>query len=166
MLRILKKPTADKWDRRYFGLAKQISNWSKDPRAKVGAVLLNGQGWPIALGYNGFPAGVEDDVRKYEDGALKNKMVVHAEQNALLCSGAGARNGTIYVFGKPVCPRCAVLLIQAGIKRVVGIQPDPSRNPDSDTHRDGLVSLQMFKEAGTQFTALDPRVLLPKKKPK
>jgi dCMP deaminase len=159
----LKKPTADKWDRRYFSLAKQISFWSKDPRAKVGAVLLNEQNWPIALGYNGFPAGVEDDVRKLENGDLKNQMVVHAEQNTLICSGTQARNGTLYVFGKPVCPRCAVLIIQAKIKRVVGIQPNPLKNPDSDTHRDGQISLKMFAEAGVSFSPLDPKILRSRK---
>jgi dCMP deaminase len=162
MLRILKKPTADKWDRRYFGLAKRISVWSKDPKAKVGAVLLNRLGWPIALGYNGFPAGIEDDINKLEDGKLKNQMVVHAEQNVLLCAGPQAREGTVYVFGKPICPRCAVLLIQAGIKRVVGIQPDPIKNPGSDTHRGGKISLRMFREAGIEFSPLDPKIPLPK----
>jgi dCMP deaminase len=154
----MKKQTADKWDKRYFSLAKNISSWSKDPKAKVGAVLLNSQGWVISLGYNGFPSAVEDEVKKLEDGALKNQMTVHAEQNALLCAGPNARGGTIYIYGKPVCPRCAVLLIQAGIQRVVGIAPDPVANPESDTHRDGPVSLRMFREAGVVFSALDPEI--------
>lgn len=106
----MNKRTSDKWDRRYFSLAKRISFWSKDPKAKVGAVLLDRKGWPVALRYNGFPAGVEDDGAKLEDGNLKNEMVVHAEQNTLLCSGSRARKGTLYVYGKPVCPRCAVLI--------------------------------------------------------
>lgn len=160
----MKKETIDKWDKRYFGLAKRISTWSKDPRAKVGAVLLNRQGWPIALGYNGFPAGIEDDIDKLEDGDLKNQMVVHAEQNVLLCSGTRARAGTIYVYGKPVCPRCAVLLIQAGVKRVVGIQPDPINNKGSDTHTQGDISLRMFSEAGIEFSPLDPVILAAKKR--
>jgi dCMP deaminase len=160
----LKLRTINKWDRRYFSLAKKISYWSKDPKAKVGAVLLDRRGWPIALGYNGFPAGIEDEIEKLENGDLKNQMIVHAEQNALLCSGSRAREGTIYVFGKPVCPRCAVLLIQAGIKRVAGIQPDPAKNPGSDTHKSGLISLKMFAEADVRFTPLDPKILLPKKK--
>src|ERR1700674_2387101 len=132
--------TVDKWDRRYFGLAKRIATWSKDPKAKVGAVLLNRLGWPFALGYNGFPAGIEDDVERLENQKLKNDMVVHAEQNVLLFSGANARRGTLYVYGRPLCPRCAVLIVQAGIKRVVGIEPDPKANPDSDTHKSGLTS--------------------------
>jgi dCMP deaminase len=160
----MKKETADKWDRRYFGLARRISYWSKDPKAKVGAVLLDRRGWPIALGYNGFPAGVEDDIEKLDDGKLKNQMIVHAEQNALLCARSGARKGTLYVFGKPVCPRCAVLIIQAGVKRVLGIQPDPKSNPDSDTHESGVISLTMFGEAGIEFVPLDPAILNTKRK--
>jgi dCMP deaminase len=159
----MNKRTSDKWDRRYFLLAKRVSFWSKDPKAKVGAVLLDRKGWPIALGYNGFPSGVEDNVAKLEDGKLKNEMVVHAEQNTLLSSGSRARRGTLYVYGKPVCPRCAVLIIQAGVKRVLGIQPNPLRNPTSDTHKRGQISLDMFKEAGVEFMPLDPKILKSRK---
>src|SRR6516225_8843209 len=104
----MKKATVEKWDRRYFGLAEHVASWSKDPKAKVGAVLLNKLGWPIALGYNGFPAGIEDDLERLKDQNVKSDMVVHAEQNVLLFSGANARGGTLYVHGKPICPRCAV----------------------------------------------------------
>lgn len=107
--------------------------------------------WPIALGYNGFPSGVADDAEKLADEKLKADMVVHAEQNALLCAGARARGGTLIVYGKPVCPRCAVLIIQAGIKRVIGVRPDPRANPDSDTHAKGHIALRMFKEARVVF---------------
>jgi deoxycytidylate deaminase len=85
-------------------------------------------------------------------------MVVHAEQNVLLFSGANARGGTLYVHGKPICPRCAVLIVQAGLKRVVGIQPDPRANPESDTHKSGKTSLQMFAEAEIEFVPLDPKI--------
>ncbi len=157
----MKRSTIDKWDRRYFGLARRISLWSKDPKAKVGSVLLNRQGWPIALGYNGFPAGIEDDIEKLADAQLKNQMVVHAEENALICAGTRARGGTMYVYGKPICPRCAVSIIQAGVKRVAGIQPDPRKNPESDTHRTGEISLKLFKEAKIEFSPLDPAILRP-----
>jgi dCMP deaminase len=159
----MKKRISSEWDRRYFSLAKKISGWSKDPKAKVGAVLLNRQNWPIALGYNGFPVGVEDDVEKLNDSKDKNQMMVHAEQNALLFCGANARNGTMYVYGKPICPRCAVLIIQAGVKRVVAIKPDPKKNPDSDTHKSGLISLRMFKEARIEFSPMDSEILKSKK---
>lgn len=143
-----------KWDQRYMDLAKQVSEWSKDTNSKVGAVLLDEETWPIALGYNGFPAGVEDSAERLQDKELKLNMVVHAEQNALLCAGARARNGIIYVCGKPVCPRCAVLIIQAGIRKVVGIRPEPDRDDDSKWHREGLISLAMFAEAKVDFCPL------------
>jgi dCMP deaminase len=84
-------------------------------------------------------------------------MMVHAEQNALLCAGARARNGILFVYGRPVCPRCAVLIIQAGIKRVVGLQPEPDKNPDSDTHKSGVISISMFNEAGVVFVPFELR---------
>lgn len=145
---------SDEWDARFYSLAKSVSDWSKDPKARVGAVILDERHWPTALGYNGFPAGVEDDVAKLNDQELKNDMVVHAEQNALLHAGYRARHGSIYVYGKPVCPRCAVLIIQAGVKRVVALQPDPKANPDSTTHRTGVISVEMFEQAGIEFKGL------------
>jgi dCMP deaminase len=149
----MKAETAEKWDQRYFDLASCVAAWSKDPKAQVGAVLLDERGWPIALGYNGFPAGVEDDAEKLRNADLKNDMVVHAEQNALLCAGSRSRGGTMYVYGKPICPRCAVLIIQAGVRRVVGIQPDPARNPESTTHKTGVISMDMFGEDGVTFSS-------------
>jgi dCMP deaminase len=93
-------------------------------------------------------------------------MVVHAEENALICAGTRARGGTVYVYGKPICPRCAVSIIQAGVRRVVGIQPDPKKNPESDTHKSGMLSLKLFKEGRIEFSPLDPAVLRPKAKKK
>jgi len=70
------------------------------------------------------------------------------------------------VYGKPVCPRCAVLIIQAGVKRVLGMQPDPITYPLSDTHKTGQISLTMFGEADVEFLPLDPGILKTKKKKK
>jgi len=148
------KNLSEKWDRRYLELAKYVSEWSKDPRAKVGAVLLDERTWPIALGYNGFPSGVADDATKLADADIKNEMVVHAEQNVLLCAGARARDGTLFVFGKPVCSRCAVLIIQAGIGRVVAARPEPDKYRDSNSHSSGAISVRMFEEAGIEFSPL------------
>ncbi len=146
------KKISKKWDQRYSELAEFVASWSKDPKAQVGAVLLNRRNWLVALGYNGFSQGLQDDEDKLKDGKLKNKMIVHAEQNALLFAGTQARGGTIYVQGKPVCPLCAAMIIQAGVRRVVAIQPDPKNNPGSDTHKNGGISLEMFREAGVDFS--------------
>src|SRR5262245_56317864 len=78
-----------KWDARFLELAEFVSKWSKD-KAKVGAVLATPRSGAIALGYNGFPIGVEDRAERLEDPDIKLDMVVHAEQNALLIAGPAA----------------------------------------------------------------------------
>ena len=133
------------WDKRFIELAKSIAEWSKDPKAKIGAVIVSKRDGDIALGYNGFPKGVEDSEERLENNDVKQEMVIHAEQNALIIAGSKAENATIYVWGKPVCSRCAVIIIQSGIKRVVAINPDSDK--ESKWHETGQRAIQMFNEA-------------------
>lgn len=134
------------WDKRYMELAVFIARWSKDPNAHVGAVVTTANDGAIALGYNGFPRGVEDRASRLTNQKLKLEMIVHAEQNALRIAGRGAHGGTIYVSGKPVCARCAGLIIQAGIKRVVAAHPN-TVDEDSKWHQTGKIALSMLREA-------------------
>ncbi|WP_200876258.1 deaminase [Vibrio nigripulchritudo] len=133
-----------KWDIRFCKLAKHVSEWSKDPNAKVGAVLFSKKGGDITIGYNGFPFGVEDSVKRLQDKETKLDLVVHAEVNALIAAGSRARGATLFVWGKPICSRCAGPIIQAGVKRVVALKPGDS---DSKWDRSGQVALEMFQEA-------------------
>ncbi|WP_210337887.1 hypothetical protein [Bradyrhizobium sp. CCBAU 51765] len=99
--------TLTKWDDRFLDVAKLAAQWSKDPNAQVGAVIVDAQGQIAAVGYNGFPKMVEDSAERYADRDTKLEMVVHAEENAILGAGGRARGGWIFVFGKPICARCA-----------------------------------------------------------
>jgi len=139
----------EKWDARFCGLARFVSLWSKDPRAQVGAVVVARRGGDVSVGYNGFPMGVEDTVERLADKETKLELIVHAEQNALIAAGTRAQGGTIYVWGKPVCPRCAGSMIQAGIKRVVALDPGLS-DPESRWTRLAKLSDEMFREAGVE----------------
>lgn len=100
--------------------AENVAQWSKDPRRKVGCIIVDADNNQLSGGYNGFPRGIVDDGR-LDDRDIKLKMIVHAEANAV---AAAARNGhsikgaTAYITHNP-CSQCACLLIQAGIKRVV-----------------------------------------------
>jgi len=94
--------------------------------------------------------GVEDNAERLDNGDLKLKIVVHAEQNALLFAGQMAKGCVIYVVGKPVCERCAVLIIQSGIKRVVARHWNTLEN-DSHWLGGSKLGLQLFKEAGVEF---------------
>jgi dCMP deaminase len=134
-----------KWDTRFCELAKHVSTWSKDPNSKIGAVVFCKRGGSITIGYNGFPMGVEDSGERLENQDVKLEFVVHAEINAIIAAGERANGATIYVWGKPICARCAVPIIQAGIKRVVALAPGDS---DSKWDISGKTAQQMFKEAG------------------
>ena len=124
-----------KWDKRYITIAKLVSEWSKDP-SKVGAVIVTNEG--IALGYNGFPMGIEDDER-LSNRAKKLNMIIHAEQNAICQAaklGISIEDATLYTRMTP-CRTCTMLIIICGIKKVVCERK----------YHAGGESEQMFKEA-------------------
>ena len=136
----------DKWDHRFLALAEHISNWSKDPSTQVGAVITHTRSKRVvSMGFNGFPAGVEDTRERLDDRETKYEMVVHAEQNALMFAGDRAEGGTLYVHPLPPCARCAVMIIQAGIKRVVCDQPDFDHQRWGEAAK---AADAMFREAG------------------
>ena len=73
-----------KWDQRFLDLARHVAGWSKDPSTKVGAVVADDRHQVLSMGYNGFPAGMRDNVDLYEDRPTKYSRIIHAEMNALL----------------------------------------------------------------------------------
>ena len=138
----------DKWDHRFLALAKHISNWSKDPSTQVGAVITHTRSKRVvSMGFNGFPAGVEDTRERLDDRGTKYEMVVHAEQNALMFAGDRAEGCTLYVHPLPPCARCAVMIIQAGIKRVICDQPDFDHERWGEQAK---TADAMFREAGLE----------------
>jgi dCMP deaminase len=142
-----------KWDHRYLDIARQVYCWSKDPSTKVGAVISDKRGRVVALGFNGFPEKVEDCEHKLNHRETKYEMVVHAEVNAVLIAGQSTEGGTIYVYGPPICPRCASVLIQAGIRRAIAKGPCPNTGIKWD--KDGVITLDMFQGAGITFEPVD-----------
>lgn len=110
--------TPSKWDKRFMGLAEHVAGWSKDPSTQVGAVIAR-DNVQISQGFNGFPRGVHDDESKLEDRDLKYQMIIHAEINAILFANEDLYGATVYTWPFAPCCRCAAIIIQAGIKRVV-----------------------------------------------
>jgi len=141
-----------KWDSRYLQMAELVASWSKDPNAKVGAVIVR-DNRVVATGFNGFPSEVLDNDDRLENKEQKLAMVVHAEENALIVAGRVAEGATIYVYGKPVCPRCAGSIIQARIKRVVAERPEKDAAKQGKWDKLGEISLEMFSETEIQFHA-------------
>lgn len=150
MEQVIDPKAMDKWDFRFCQLARYVSEWSKDPRAKVGAIIFAKRGGDVAIGYNGFPMGVEDSAERLEDGAQKLELIVHAEQNAIIAAGSRTQGSTLYVWGKPICARCAGSIIQAGVKRVVALDPD-SGEADSKWQKSGELAREMFDEAEVEM---------------
>jgi len=110
------------WPERYMQLAKDIGSWSKDPRQKVGAIVVGKHGQILSQGYNGFPRGIRDSEKRLNDRETKLKYVVHAEMNAIFnasLEGISLENAIMYVHGLPMCHECAKGIIQVGIKKVV-----------------------------------------------
>jgi len=107
-----------KWDIRFLSLAQFISNWSRDPSTKVGAVIANDKRI-ISTGFNGFPQGMSDNPNLYSNREEKYSRVVHGEVNALIFSREPLDNCTLYTWPFAPCDRCCVQMLQAGITKFV-----------------------------------------------
>lgn len=143
-----------KWVKRFLGLAKHISQWSKDPSTKTGAVLTAADNRIISLGYNGFPKGVEDDPDDYSDRATKYERIIHSEVNAIVAARTNLEGCTLYCFPLMPCARCATLIIQTGVAKVVfPYMDDPAvleRFEKSHEH-----AIVMFQDAGIELVCYE-----------
>ncbi len=141
---------SNKWDERYLALAKQISQWSKDPSTKIGAIAVGEKGQVLAQGFNGFPRGIDDSDDRYYNKETKYKYVVHAEMNVIFnatYNGVSLDGATLYITGLPACSDCAKGIIQVGIKRVVMEKTElPEHWQDSCKFTEKL-----FQESGVEY---------------
>ena len=139
-----------KWDLRFLRLAEETATWSKDPSTKVGCVIVDPDTNRIAgVGFNGFPRGMCDHKELYENRETKYSRTIHAEVNAVLNSSGSLEGYTAYVTAPP-CTNCALVLIQAGISRVVCCRPSAdllSRWADSISKTKGF-----FAEAEVEYS--------------
>lgn len=111
---------SDKWNKRFIELCNHIAQWSKDTSTKVGAVIVDADKRILSVGYNGFPAGVDDDVEARHKRPAKYMYTEHAERNSLYTSsrnGVSVVGATMYCNYFP-CPDCTRAIIQSGIKTV------------------------------------------------
>ena len=103
------------WDQCFMSMAESVSMRSKDPTTKVGAVLVSSDRNRVSVGYNGFPAGLDETEQRWGD---KHSYVVHAEINAILNARCDLRGYTLYTTMFP-CIECTKLILQAGVSRIV-----------------------------------------------
>lgn len=134
----------DKWDGRLLRLAAEIATWSKDPSTKVGCVVVGPDREVRSTGYNGLPRDVEDRSERMER-PTKYLWTSHAEENAVAQAariGVSLKGCTAYTTHCP-CSRCARMLLQAGVARVV-VGPGTTSMPTEEF----AVARRMFAEAG------------------
>ena len=137
-----------KWNIRFSELAKHVADWSKDTSTKVGAIIVNPEEKnPISMGFNGFPARVNDSILERNERPLKYFYTQHAEINAI---SNAAKNGgktmgcEMYVNFFP-CSSCAGAIVNAGISRLFC-----DKKPDYDNEKWGeswKISKTIFDEA-------------------
>jgi len=130
------------WDEFFTGLALYVSRKSKDEGTKVGAVIVDYKKRVVSVGFNGFPAGVDDSPG---DRDRKLRRTVHAEANALAFAAQSVEGCTMYVTHAP-CANCAAIIIQHGVASVFFPEPEEGfLERWGDSYREALL---MFKEAG------------------
>lgn len=111
------------WDEYFMGIALLSAQRSKDPGTQVGACIVNQKNKIVGAGYNGLPAGCDDDEfpwdRTGEFLDTKYPYVCHAELNAILNNiGMDLHGCKIYTALFP-CNECSKAIIQAGIIEVI-----------------------------------------------
>jgi len=143
------KNLMSKWDVRFMQMAELVSAWSKD-ETPVGAVIVDSKNRIISVGFNGLPAGVSDEKEIY-DGS--NRVVIHAEMNAMLFAGRDLTGCTIYTAPLPTCAHCAAPIIQSGITRVVGYENTKGKWKHSTEVAEGL-----YQEANVTFDQYEKEV--------
>lgn len=140
----------DKWLWRFYSVAEQVSEWSKDPKRGVGALLVSPDKRQMAWGFNGFPEGIEDDWRLHHD-VLKQTHMVHAELNAILNARRDVAGWTIFVTQHP-CHECAKAIIQVGIIMIVCPAP---KGEESKWHTSHELAHRLLEEAGVSVVYSD-----------
>ena len=149
---------SDRWDEHFLRMALEQCRMSKDPRTRVGAVIVGPDREVRSTGFNGFPRLVCDSPDRLNDQAVKLKLMVHAEMNAVLAAartGVALKGCTLYlaatdgesVWGGPPCIRCSVEIIQAGIVCIVS---RPRREKPSKWHEDMPLTAEILNEAGVE----------------
>ena len=145
------KDTRPSWDEYFLDVMHALAKRATCDRGRTACVIVK-DNQIIVSGYVGSPPGLPhcDEVGHLmkkvveEDGSVSEHCMrtIHAEQNALCQAakrGVSVDGATIYCKLAP-CRTCAMLLIAAGIKRVVA---------EYKYHAGGEAE-EMLRQAGVQ----------------
>ena len=135
------------WNKRFIDLADFISLWSKD-NIKVGCIIVDQNKKIVGTGYNGMPSWFDDN-KLFELGVNKNKLITHAEINALKNMGNKYPEGplTLYV-NRPPCFKCAKKICFETDLNISNIFYT------NKTNKEHQKSLDIFKDFGIELTCM------------
>ncbi len=152
------------WDEVWMHVAGELGKRSRCDRRQVGAVIVDTQNRPIAVGYNGPPAGMTDLEGNCSnwcprallgDGApaaYDTCYTVHAEMNALMFADRrDYAGGTIYVTSV-CCWDCGKAVANSGVGTVV-LYLDTER----DGHRNPTRTIEMLESSGVTVVVMNER---------
>ncbi|TPL38882.1 dCMP deaminase family protein [Mesorhizobium sp. B2-4-6] len=142
------------WDLRFMTLARHVGGWSKDRSRQVGCVVVGEDNIVRAIGFNGFPRGLDDEVAARHQRPAKYLWTEHAERNAIYAAaraGVSLSGTRMYVPWFP-CVDCARAIVQAGIVELIAMEPDMD---DPQWGEGFAVSIEMLTEAGIKVRYLD-----------
>lgn len=118
------------WDEYFLKIAEVVKIRSKDPRTKVGSVIVDNANHIIATGYNGFSKGFPE-TNELWNSKEKYDYVIHAEINCILNSIKELKESRLYTTVYP-CPECAKIISASGIKTVVTYKDNKYCFPKSE----------------------------------
>lgn len=131
-------------------LAALVGSWSKDRSRQVGCVVVAPDNSIRAVGFNGFPRGLNDTHDHRHERPAKYHWTEHAERNAIY---SAARNGIplaqcrMYLPWFP-CVDCARAVVQAGISELIALEPDYADQQWGEGFR---ISVELLEEAGVEI---------------
>ena len=152
-------PSIPSWDEYFMRHVYLSATKSKDPRTKIGAILVRDGRHIISEGYNGIPKGVCDCKPERFERPEKYNWFEHAERNSVyVCAryGIASDGTTMYTQGIP-CINCTRAVVQAGIKELV-VHKQWEDNYDSTTssiNNDIDARVNMLSEAGVVVRRYD-----------
>lgn len=112
-------------DQTYIEIATVMAKRATCPRRKVGAVIVDGNGYILSTGYNGQPRGFVHCHEEPCAGAdlpsgqgLELCEALHAEQNAIARLKEPFSAKTLYCTTAP-CIACTKLALATGIETII-----------------------------------------------
>lgn len=113
--------SSDAVDELCMELVFQQAKISPDHSSHIGAVIIGPHDSLVAVGFNRFPVGVDDEIPERHERPEKYFYSGHAEANAVAHAarkGIATEGCRIYTNGTP-CSTCAIAIIEAGIVEVI-----------------------------------------------